>query len=204
MRKLSFVALLASSLAAGSWSIAASAHTTSLGYVPGDDPGEVTFWTGSYDHGGIPANEGLGTLTSVSTGISQTVAFSLGPVSTRPDGLVDGTNNFFWGDFDGTRYPFPLSTDPVLFGGVEWWQGITFTGLTPGDSIFGCGAVCGVTAQWSSLNGAGDTVRLTLTGRDIGGAVPEPGTWAMMLLGFGATGFAMRRSRKGKPLAQLA
>jgi hypothetical protein len=27
-------------------------------------------------------------------------------------------------------------------------------------------------------------------------AVPEPATWAMMLLGFGAIGFAMRRSRK--------
>ncbi len=30
----------------------------------------------------------------------------------------------------------------------------------------------------------------------IGGAVPEPGTWAMMLMGFGATGYAFRRSRK--------
>jgi hypothetical protein len=28
------------------------------------------------------------------------------------------------------------------------------------------------------------------------GAVPEPATWAMMLLGFGGMGFAMRRSRK--------
>ena len=27
--------------------------------------------------------------------------------------------------------------------------------------------------------------------------VPEPGTWAMMLLGFGAAGFALRRSRRG-------
>ena len=28
------------------------------------------------------------------------------------------------------------------------------------------------------------------------GAVPEPGTWAMMLIGFGAVGFAMRRRRR--------
>ena len=35
------------------------------------------------------------------------------------------------------------------------------------------------------------------------GAVPEPGTWAMMLLGFGAVGFAMRR-RRAPALAQLA
>lgn len=29
------------------------------------------------------------------------------------------------------------------------------------------------------------------------GAVPEPATWAMMLLGFGGIGMAMRRSRRG-------
>ena len=32
-------------------------------------------------------------------------------------------------------------------------------------------------------------------------AVPEPGTWAMMLMGFGATGYAMRR-RPGRKLAR--
>jgi hypothetical protein len=35
-------------------------------------------------------------------------------------------------------------------------------------------------------------------------AVPEPGTWAMMLLGFGAVGAALRRNRKKLAPAQLA
>lgn len=34
-------------------------------------------------------------------------------------------------------------------------------------------------------------------------SVPEPGTWAMMLIGFGAVGFAMRRNRK-QLLTQVA
>jgi hypothetical protein len=37
------------------------------------------------------------------------------------------------------------------------------------------------------------------------GGVPEPATWAMMLLGFGAIGMTMRRSRRRNPaLAQIA
>jgi hypothetical protein len=35
-------------------------------------------------------------------------------------------------------------------------------------------------------------------------AVPEPGTWAMMLVGFGAVGFAMRRRRKEQPKVRFA
>jgi len=34
--------------------------------------------------------------------------------------------------------------------------------------------------------------------------VPEPSTWAMMLLGFGAVGLAVRRRRSSKALTQLA
>lgn len=36
------------------------------------------------------------------------------------------------------------------------------------------------------------------------GAVPEPATWAMMVLGFGALGFALRRQRKAALLQQIA
>lgn len=38
----------------------------------------------------------------------------------------------------------------------------------------------------------------------VAGAVPEPGTWAMMLVGFGGIGGAMRRRRKLTNIAQLA
>jgi hypothetical protein len=46
----------------------------------------------------------------------------------------------------------------------------------------------------------------TVLRQDISGyvqAVPEPATWAMMLLGFGGIGFAMRRRRQ-PTLAQVA
>lgn len=42
------------------------------------------------------------------------------------------------------------------------------------------------------------TALLTVGGApsEVSDALPEPATWAMMLVGFGAIGFAMRRSRK--------
>lgn len=43
----------------------------------------------------------------------------------------------------------------------------------------------------------------TFTGNISFAAIPEPGTWAMMLLGFGAVGFAMRR-RRTPALLQIA
>jgi hypothetical protein len=38
----------------------------------------------------------------------------------------------------------------------------------------------------------------------VAAAVPEPGTWAMMLVGFGAIGFSMRRRRSVGALLQMA
>ena len=50
----------------------------------------------------------------------------------------------------------------------------------------------------SSTGSLGGTVTINATP-----AVPEPGTWAMMLMGFGAAGYAMRR-RRAPVLAQMA
>ena len=43
--------------------------------------------------------------------------------------------------------------------------------------------------------GAGNGAPATLTVSDSAAAVPEPATWAMMLLGFGGLGTALRRGR---------
>lgn len=48
-------------------------------------------------------------------------------------------------------------------------------------------------------------IRITpATGGDVTTPLPEPATWAMMILGFGAAGFSMRRSRRKALLAQIA
>lgn len=194
LRLLSGAAIAA--VAVVGMSTTAAAHTTSLGYVPGAVAGSIVLWAGHYNHSGFPPPlEGFGTLTGVSLVYSQGASFDIGPVDVKPVGLVDGTNNFFWSDFP---YVFPQNVDPNLFGGVVHWQGVQFTGLAPGTYDFTCGTTCGDTAEWESLTSAGGTagtVRFTLTGSDINPGVPEPGTWALMVVGFGMVGAGVRQRR---------
>jgi hypothetical protein len=56
-----------------------------------------------------------------------------------------------------------------------------------------------LTATGTNTNTGVASGTLTITSNP----VPEPGTWAMMLLGFGAAGYSVRRSRKRQPMAQL-
>ena len=49
-----------------------------------------------------------------------------------------------------------------------------------------------------------DTFTIRIGAVNPTGAVPEPSTWGMMLLGFGAIGFSMRRSRKAMGITQHA
>lgn len=70
------------------------------------------------------------------------------------------------------------------FGGTLAFTGvgtIRFTGYDATPGIFS------FTAQGRNLT--------SFSASAVSAAVPEPGTWAMMLLGFGAIGYAMRRRR---------
>lgn len=54
-----------------------------------------------------------------------------------------------------------------------------------------------------TLTSGGATARGALTA-NVAAAVPEPGTWALMLLGFGAVGAAMRRQRRVRASVSFA
>jgi hypothetical protein len=75
-----------------------------------------------------------------------------------------------------------LLGDPNAFA----LQTITFTGVGRSVTFVGTDATLGV-----------DDFNFTLAGGGNGG-VPEPATWAMMLIGFGIVGVSMRRRQKVK------
>jgi len=71
------------------------------------------------------------------------------------------------------------------------------TGVAAGSYIVGF-------LQQSSAYGATANSGAILVTTPPPPGVPEPATWAMMLAGFGVTGFAMRRTRRKNLLAQIA
>lgn len=121
---------------------------------------------------------------------------------------------------------------PVKISGSSSSDGVVFTNatLTGGGSSYG---VCSgaITTDCFVLGAIGDTFHFgtsnalslaanipytfTLTGNapqggavtgnlSVNSGVPEPGTWGLMLLGFGGIGFSLRRKRSVPKLLQLA
>ena len=78
-----------------------------------------------------------------------------------------------------------------------------------GENFFAFEALNGETftnLSYNIVGGTADAIRQVRIASAEGGvpAVPEPATWAMMLMGFGAAGYAMRRRRQAAVLTQLA
>ena len=140
--------------------------------------------------------------------------------------LTIGTTETFVNIFAGDLTPRPVSVDFAFLNPLDA-TGALVTGSTSGFIVpftscgvaaGGCGAV-----DWSNTPtifnfgsggsfsvllhdatfGTPGSARVSGTFTYLSASVPEPGTWAMMLLGFGAVGFALRR-RRTPQLAQLA
>jgi len=199
MRSLVLSVLGATALASGS--IASAAVTVNAGTVVNlNDPNPSTSvataggnTTINFGFNPIVNAEGTNSFSSSFT-ISDPLAgiYSISGSTSTPGVIFSDTSNLtciasVMGCTVGTVYNLIIGTTPSGFSAF----GLPLTNLAAGDYRL---TINGISPNSGSFTG---NVRITT------GAVPEPGTWALMLLGFGAVGLAMRRKRR-PVLAQLA
>ena len=135
----------------------------------------------------------FGSVNSVG-GITQTLATTAGQsylISFDLANLAGGTPNFYEVLFGGTQ--LFTATNTSAFG----YMNFSTTSVASGAST-----VLAFNFQHNPNYFYLDNISVTASG--INGAVPEPATWAMMLIGFGAIGASMRRRRKVNATPQFA
>jgi hypothetical protein len=147
-------------------------------------------------------------------------------VCTANNTLAPAQSTIAWSDASVTSPTFTATIDFANTLAGNYWLSLTtstpdlfFTALTV-TPIIGSGSITYVGGPTQAITllpgslGVG-TYHLTFAGNSPTGgaesgnltfrlAVPEPGTWAMMLLGFGAIGLTMRGRRRRPALAQIA
>jgi serralysin len=96
--------------------------------------------------------------------------------------------------------PLYESGTGTVYGGHILDSAIQYTFGTAGTYVIEVGNCC----VGPQSGGQGYELQVSLTNHSINSAVPEPATWAMMLLGFGGMGVALRRGRKLTTVAQTA
>ena len=178
--KLKKLAIGASALALASIGSAASAHMVQFGW---EETAAGTVLWAEHWHGNLTSaysdNGGLH-ITDTATNVTTVVQWA---------GFLNNTNT--------AAIPLTGSQCDPQNGGCNTENNWMFTTAIP----LGNGVYNFFTGTNCCIDTMSVPVRVTITGittqpPGIGtGAVPEPSTWAMMLIGFGATGYAMRRRR---------
>ena len=150
-----------------------------------------------------------------------TIKFGLNPITDTSFTASFILNNTLAGIYSVST---STSSTGVTFSGGTLTQllgcAVDLTGCTTGavyNLLVGTGPVppAGTTLYLAPTQLAAGNYRVTINGTGPGNgsytgnvtirpAVPEPATWAMMLLGFGATGMMMRRRNRRTVLAQVA
>jgi hypothetical protein len=173
------LALSAATVALAAISSSASAHLVQFGW---QETASGTVLWGEHWHGDLSspytANGGIH-ITDVGTGTTITAQWT-GVLNNTPVASLGLTGS---------------QCDPVN-PGCNTYNDWMFTVPIP----LGNGVYDFFTGPECCVDTMGAPVRVTITGittqpPGIGTGVPEPSTWAMMLIGFGSIGYAMRRRR---------
>jgi PEP-CTERM motif len=129
-----------------------------------------------FDSAGDLAFFGGNLYLTAGTGISSLARINLGPVSGSLVGST-GVNSVFG---------LARGDDGVLYG-------------VAGRSVYKVNAATGAATFATNYNytGAGGAFGSAFFAEATTGAVPEPATWAMMIVGFGIAGYSLRRRRVG-------
>ena len=181
--------------------------------TPANDPCSFAAITGAIAcQGYYDGNLITGGLNSATTPQEQTYINLLLTGTPATNDVFPTTNGgTYTGSYSSIDYSKVLGAIENLNGSATLNFGsLNLTGLTIVGAHFGNSLdsnANNVTAFW--LVDLGNTVTHSLTLKDgagssnaqifatgVQGAVPEPATWAMMMLGFGAMGASIRRSRR--------
>jgi hypothetical protein len=189
MRKLALAVTAVSAFA-----LAPSANAANLieTYTPGDPE-----FTVSGDVFSGPISADLSVSGIVAGDFTHTFSFTI-PQTGVGSGSVTTSASFLGevNDTDFTSVLFngtPVNLDVIAGGLVEiaWATDVPITAGVLNNLV-----INGVSRGNGSYGG-----QLTFT--PVQGAIPEPSTWAMMLFGFGAVGFGMRRRKNGQGTKRL-
>lgn len=174
--------------------------------------------TGADDNGSYTINVLNGPITIGSSGYSQTFnvfrQLTEGGFSTASNQIngtvtlnISGSNISV--NMNGQVQPFELTNDFSNIADLITNASFSSTGLMTGVNMDLGGSHTSNSVNFSTYYlgfqpGTNVTQTAALRLSAVTGAVPEPATWAMMLLGFAGIGVAMRRGQKSARLPQVA
>ena len=188
MKRCLSVALVASALAFAPVANAAD-------FVPGDPQFQVS---GNPFTGTDPVSASIGNEGLDGTSFDRFI-FMIGPAGSDPIGLGAGSVSTIFSGAAG-------AVTDLDFGEISFWNG--FTLFTTTATSLGNQEVAGL-SDIPIFSGVENILTINYTARGegsyggdlnfiptISAPIPEPMTWVLMLLGFAAVGFTMRRRTK--------
>ncbi|WP_309605811.1 PEPxxWA-CTERM sorting domain-containing protein [Phenylobacterium sp.] len=168
-------------------------YLISAGYYSATPPeGRIFALLGNgIDTGGYHLSQ---TITGLTSGSRYTVQFSLASEDFVIPGTIEQVN--VWMSAGSTSasqlYSAPVSSNTTPYGSGPLWD---HWGVFNYSFLANAASATIDFQQTAATRGSGDTGLDKLSIFAASGGVPEPGSWALMLIGFGALGATLRRRR---------